>query len=70
MINNNLSLYCLCQTGSETHCQYIVKGNLQGNIMASAPISLRRQLVPLNLIKLGTRMHGGTEVGNRNVISI
>lgn len=70
MINNNLSLYCVWQTGSETHCQYIVKGNLQGNIIASTPISLRRQLVPLNLIKSGTQMHGGTEVGSRNVISI
>lgn len=52
------------------HSQYIVKGNLQRNIIASTPISLRRQLVPLNVIKSGTQMHRGTEVGRCNVIFI
>lgn len=70
MINNKLSLYCVWQTDWEMHSQYIVKGNLQRNIITSTPISLRRQLVPLNLIKSGTQMHRGTEVGRCNIIFI
>lgn len=68
MINNKLSLYGVGQTDWEMHSQYIVKGNLQRSIIASTPISLRWQLVPLNVIKSGTRMHRGTEVGGCNVI--